>query len=91
MDLKKTLKEKRPSLGDSSITTYSSILKNLHKKIFGEDKDFQLGNFQKEKLILSELKDLPPNKMKTILSALVVLTDSKTYRDAMMGDIKDYR
>ena len=43
-----------------------------------------------EKPILAELSKLPPNKRKTILSALVVLTNKKEYREAMLNDINDY-
>ena len=35
--LKEHLHTKRPSLSKSSITTYSSILKNLYIKVFGND------------------------------------------------------
>ena len=31
VNLKEYIKEKRPTLSDSSITTYTSILKNLYK------------------------------------------------------------
>ena len=34
MNLKEELKKLRPNLSDGSIKTYSSILRNLHKKIF---------------------------------------------------------
>jgi len=91
MDLKQKLKELRPSLSASSITTYASILKNLHRKVFGDDKVIELPDFKRVKAILGELKDTTPNKRKTILSALVVLTDDKHYRDMMLSDIKDYK
>ena len=90
MDLKTVLKDKRPSLSSSSITTYNSILKNLHKKVFGDDQSMELQDYQKEKPILAELSKLPANKRKTILSALVVLTNKHNYREAMLEDIKEY-
>lgn len=89
MDLKKTLKEKRPNLSASSLITYNSILKNIHKKVF-DDKAIELQDFHQEKPFLAELSHLPPNKRKTILSALVVLTNKKEYREAMLNDINDY-
>lgn len=88
-DLKQFIKEKRSTLGDSSVTTYNSILKNLYKNVFGSG-DIQVSRFDETAPILAYLKDLPPNKRKTILSALVVITDDKKYRDLMLEDIKDY-
>ena len=88
-DLKITLKELRPNLSESSITTYDSILRNLHKKVYGKE-TMKLTDFNKVKPILEKLKELPANRRKTILSALTVLTDNKEYRDAMLDDIKEY-
>jgi hypothetical protein len=89
MDLKSVIKEKRPNLSDSSVTTYNSILKNLYKKVF-ESADIDLRKFDDTQKILTYLKEVPPNKRKTILSALVIMTDDKKYRDLMLDDIKDY-
>jgi len=89
MDLKAVIKEKRPNLTESSITTYNSILKNLYKKVFDE-KEVDLKKFDDTQKILTYLKEVPPNKRKTILSALVIMTDDKKYRDLMLEDIKDY-
>jgi len=46
--------------------------------------------FDNTKEILEFLKDLPPNKRKTVLSALVIITDDKKYRELMLEDIKNY-
>lgn len=89
MNLKEELKKLRPNLSDSSIKTYSSILRNLHKKVF-ENKEIEKSNFNECDNILEHLKDMPPNKRKTILSALVVLTDKDEYRNVMNGDVSDY-
>lgn len=89
-DLKEVIKKARPTLSDSSITTYNSILKNLYAKVFG-DKEIDLDNFEKSDKILKHLEDVEPNKRKTILSALVVICrDPKPYRTLMLTDIKDY-
>jgi uncharacterized protein YfkK (UPF0435 family) len=88
-DLKEFIKSKRDSLGQSSITTYNSILKNLYKKVFGDEK-IDTDKFNQHEKILDFLKELPPNKRKTILSALVVVTNKKEYREAMLDDIKNY-
>lgn len=89
MSLKEELKSKRQSLSESSLTTYSSILKNLYKKVFGEGQ-IKLSDFDKTKEIIEYIKDVPPNKRKSILSALVVLTDNEDYRKLMLGDINKY-
>jgi hypothetical protein len=88
MSLKEELKSKRKSLSESSLTTYSSILKNLYKKVFGEGQ-IKLSDFDKTKEIIEYIKDVP-NKRKSILSALVVLTDNEDYRKLMLGDINKY-
>jgi hypothetical protein len=89
MSLKDILAERRSSLSKSSITTYNSILTNLYKKIFGEG-EIHLNNFEETDKIIDFLKDISPNKRKTILSALVVLTDNKKYRELMLEDISSY-
>lgn len=87
------IKSKRPNISKSSLKTYESILRNLYEKIFGldEDKTYNLKKFDTEvKKVIKYLKDVPPNKRKTILSSLVVITDNKEYRELMLDDIKDY-
>ena len=88
MDLTAELKKLRPTLSEGSLKTYTSILKSLHSKIFGgsiEKKDYD-----ESKKILEFLKDVPANKRKTILSALVVISNNNDYRKEMLGDIKEY-
>jgi len=87
--LKEHLHSKRPTLSKSSLTTYSSILKNLYIKVFG-DGNIDLKKFDETDKILGFLKDVPPNKRKTILSSLVIITDKKPYRDLMLEDVRDY-
>jgi hypothetical protein len=87
--IKDFISEKRPTLSKSSVNTYASILKNLYKKVF-DDTEYNLNKFEKTSPVLEYLKDMPPNKRKTILSALVVITNEKPYRDLMMDDVRDY-
>jgi len=89
-ELKEYIAEKRPNLTPSSINTYASILRSLHKGAFGTT-DVNPKNFKSTKKIMAYLKDVPPNKRKTTLSGLVILTDNKEFRDLMMSDIKDYK
>jgi integrase len=90
MDLKSFIKEKRPNLSPSSIITYNSILKNLYKNVFGKDEELNTKKFEETTPILTYLKNVPSNKRKTTLSALVIITDDKKYRDLMLEDIKTY-
>ena len=88
-NIKKVISEKRPNLSVSSINTYASILKNLYKKVFEND-NVDLNKFDTEiDKVLFFLKNMTPNKRKTILSSLVVITEKKPYRDLMMEDVKD--
>ena len=86
--LKDYIHSKRPNLSNSSLITYTSILKNLYHKVFGNDVDFH--KFDDAQSILHYLKDMAPNRRKTILSALVVITDKIEYRDVMMQDVQNY-
>ncbi len=88
MSLKDFIKEKRPSLSESSITTYSSLLRSLYKKIW--EGEVEPKKFKETKKVLQALKDVPPNKRKTTLSALVIATGDEAYRDLMLSDIKAY-
>ena len=88
-NLKEYISKKRPSLSKSSLTTYGSILKNLYKKVY-DDEDFDMEKFSNTAPTLKYLEAIPPNRRKTILSALVIITDSKAYRDLMLKDVRDY-
>ena len=88
-NLKEIIKEKRPNLSKTSLNTYSSTLYNLHKRIF-PDEEFNIESFNKTPQILEYLKDKEPNKRKSILASLVVISDQKPYRDLMLEDIKEY-
>lgn len=87
-EIKKLIIKKRSHLSPQSVKTYTSILSNLYKNIFGLDYDES--NFDKTKEILNYLHELEPNKRKTILSALVIITDKESYRKQMLEDIGDY-
>jgi hypothetical protein len=89
-DLKKFIKDKKPTLSTTSITTYASILKNLYTKIFDNDK-INFDNFNDQNKIINYLENVEPNKRKTILSALILIsTDNKKYRNLMLSDIESY-
>ena len=88
-DLKNYIQEKRPNISKTSVNTYNSILKSLYKKVFGPG-EIDIKKFDDTDKILDHLKTLEAPKRKTILSALVVITDAKEYREQMLDDIKEY-
>jgi len=89
-ELKEYIAKKRDSLSKSSVNTYSSILRSLHKQIW-DTSDVDPSKFDSTKTVIKHLGDMPSNKRKTILSALTVISGKKEYRDLMMNDIGDYR
>ena len=74
--LKEQLKIKRPSLSENSLTTYASILKNVYKNVFDSD-DIDINKFNETEKILDVIKSIEPKKRKTILSALMIITNDK--------------
>jgi len=88
--LKNKIIELRPNLSNLSVITYVSILSNLYKKVYN-DKDYTLNKFTDTEKILKFLNEnYEPRKRKTILSALVVLTEKPEYRNQMLKDIQTY-
>jgi integrase len=88
-EIKNLIVKNKPNISKSSVSTYLSILKNLYLNVFKDDK-FDLNNFDNSDKILNSLKDIEPNKRKTVLAALVVITDNKKYREQMLKDIEAY-
>ena len=78
MSISDAIKEARPTLSASSIRTYTSILTSLHKKCFMKELD--LKDFNNTKKILEYLHSKAPGSRKTVLSALVVLTQLDEYK-----------
>ena len=90
MNITQELIKLRPELSAGSLKTYTSILRSIHNKVFGKDTEIVKDNFDKVDTILDYYKDLEPNKRKTILSALFVLTGKTQYRTNMIDDIQVY-
>jgi hypothetical protein len=88
-EIKEYIHKKRPNLSASSLTTYASICKSMYKKCFGDGK-IVWDKFDDADAVLKCLKDMPPNKRKTILSAMVIITDNAKYRELMVKDVRDY-
>lgn len=80
------IKEKRPTLNEKSIKTYTSILKSISKNLNFND----ISDFKKTKKILEHLKDMPGPLRKTRLSALLVITGHNDFKEQMLKDINNY-
>lgn len=87
MNIKSIIKQNKPNISESSIKTYNSILTNLYQHVYGDD-EYSTEGFNDTKSIMKYLQDYEPKRRKTILAALVVLTDNKRYRDLMLSDIE---
>jgi integrase len=90
MSIAESIKHSRPTLSDSSIKTYTSVLTSLHKKVFGPG-EIHLEDFDDADQIIHFLKSKPPSSRKSILAALVVLTGNDVFRKAMMTDVHTFQ
>jgi hypothetical protein len=88
-EIKTRIKSNRPNLAESSIKTYASNLKNIYYKVFGEG-EININNFNKNNEIMKYLETSEPQKRKTILASLFILTNNPKYHEEMMKDIHHY-
>ena len=89
MDISARLKDNRPELSVSTLKTYTSILKTLGGRVFGED--LKMKDFENWKKVIEDLKDKPVSSRKTALSALFVLTGLQKYNELMREGIAEYK
>ncbi len=95
MDLKQILGEQlktnRPNLSQSSLRTYVSTLANLPKrcKIEGGSHEINLKWYEDNaNKIMDDLTELTPNKHKSVLSALFILTGNEKVQTEMRKDLQ---
>jgi hypothetical protein len=91
-DCKEHIKKMRPKLSESSVKTYCNILKNVHKDIYGGDFSYHPLVKDADK-VLAHLQSVKYNVRKTILSALVAVSDGVVqgkYRKQMLEDAQKY-
>ena len=91
--LVKAIKHERPNLSESSIKTYTNVLKSMFKDIWpGKEFDHTLYITEQEKA-MNHMQSIKFNIRKTILSALVSFTTGAVqtkYRNQMMEDSQKY-
>lgn len=101
--LSEKILQERPNLSPNTVKTYSSIIRNLYLKFIEGDSipksiktedivSFYNSNASK---VLTSLKDIPFNKRKTILAALIALLGKESrsaeqYRKQMIEDSDKY-
>lgn len=88
-ELTAIIKKKRPSLTDGSVKSYESMIYNLNKKLFQKDV-VDLDDLKDVEKVVDFLKDKPKSSVKTILSALYILTGVDNYRNVMMEASQEY-
>ena len=90
MNFTDEIKKAKPKISEGSLKTYNSLLRTIHKAVFGTD-DANIKNFAKEKPVMEYLNKKPYNTRKTYLAALICVAPAvATYKEVMMGDIKEY-
>lgn len=88
-EIREKLKSNRPELSESTLKTYTSILKSLGKRVFGDD--WTLADLKDWSSIIEDLNEKPVSSRKTALSALFVLTGLQKYNDLMREGIEEYK
>lgn len=86
MDIKAYIREKRPSLSESSVSTYNSTLVCLYKKLYPTATEIDISKFSDTEGIMDFLKDVKPSYRRTILNSLLSITGDEKYRKAMLAD-----
>jgi integrase len=87
--IKLIIKNKKPKLSDQSLNTYAQLLYTLFYKLNSLDEPFNIDDFENQNAIIKILSDYEPKTRKTILSALISITDKNNlYKQLMLKDIE---
>lgn len=91
MEIKDLIKSKKPELSESSVKTYSFVIKSLNKRMYGDDK-IDVERFRKDKSkIIEDMSNQKPNVIRTALSALILLTGDEDFRSLLNKKIKEQK
>jgi len=91
-EVAKHIKEQRPKLSESSVKTYSNILRNLYRDLWKTEFHYK-PLIKEQEVVLDHLKNVKFSIRKTILSALVCISDGvvqNKYRKLMIEDASRY-
>jgi hypothetical protein len=76
-------------LSQNTLSTYSSSLANLYKKVFGIE-HLDMNKFNEVGRFVDQLKDMSPLKRRVYYCQLFVLTGHSEYEEKMKADIHEY-
>lgn len=86
--IKEKIKLRKPKISLSSLNTYSQLLYTLFYKLYNEYTPFEFDTFDQQINVLKFLENYKPTTRKTILSALISITDKNDYyKKVMTNDI----
>jgi integrase len=87
-ELREVITKNRPTLKDTTIKSYISILKSVYHQVYPEDTTIDILKFNDTKKFMEYLMgNYDPSVRKQYLSTLVVLTENDEYREQMMKDV----
>jgi hypothetical protein len=87
-EIRETIMKNRPNIQQSTINSYTSILKSMYEMVYPDDKVIDIDKYQNTDEFLGYLmENFDPSVRKAYLSALVVLTENEIYRTQMMADV----
>jgi len=91
LEIKELIKNKKPELADGSVKTYTFVIKSLIKRMYGDEKvDIQRFIRDKEKIV-NDMSDKSPNVIRTVLSALILLTGDEEFRKLLNVKINEQK
>ena len=83
MEIVELIKKNKPDIAESSVKAYASLLRNLHKSIFGDSPNI-VSDFDKTAKVVPYLKTLPNLQQIQKLSCILAINQSQVYKDMMM-------
>lgn len=83
MEIVELIKKNKPDIAESSVKAYASLLRNLHKNIFG-DSERIVSDFDKTAKVVPYLKTLSNLQQIQKLSCILAINQNQSYKDLMM-------
>lgn len=87
------IKKNKPSISDSTLKTYCSLLRSLYYKEHEKGTAINTEFFNKQEHVIKLLEDKPAASRKTTFAALIAITDADNndkYKAGLMADGKTY-
>lgn len=91
MNFSEEIRKKKPTISNSTVKSYNSMLRSIHKAVF-KDEEGKSQNFCKSTEIMEFLMTKAVNTRKTFLAALIsICPDVAIYKTQMNEDLKAYK